>query len=79
MKIFATEPIMSDNIIVEDSKVISIGYDKKIKIWDFLTMECINEINGPEIPKVPITISSVRYLIDSQLIAIGTEIGKKYV
>ena len=76
MKIFATEPIMSDNIIVEDSKVISIGYDKKIKIWDFLTMECINEINGPEIPKVPITISSVRYLIDSQLIAIGTEIGK---
>ena len=78
MKIFAIEPVISNNIITEDSKIISIGYDKKIKIWDFLSMECINEINGPEIPKVPITISAVRYLFDSQLIAIGTEVGKVF-
>ena len=76
MKIFAIEPVVENNIIKEDSKVISIGYDKKIKMWDFQSMECINEINGPEIPKVPITISSVDYLFDSQLIALGTEIGK---
>ena len=78
MKIFVTEPTTYDNKIIEDSKVISIGYDKKIKIWDFLTMECINEINGPDIPKVPITISAVKYLKDSQLIAIGSEIGKMF-
>ena len=78
MKIFVTEPSTYDNKIIEDSKVISVGYDKKIKIWDFLTMECINEINGPDIPKVPITISTVQYLKDSQLIAIGSEIGKMF-
>ena len=75
MKIFVTEPILFDGNIIEDSKVISIGYDNKIKIWDFLTMECINKINGPEIPKVSVEISSVCYLKDSELIAIGTEIG----
>ena len=78
MKIFVTEPVSYNDNIIEDARVISIGYDKKIKIWDFLTMECINEINGPDIPKVPITISSVQYLNDSQLIAIGTEIGKMF-
>ena len=76
MKIFAIEPVSYDNKIIEDSRIISIGFDKKIKIWDFITMECLNEINGPELPKISITISSVRYLNDSQLIAIGTEIGK---
>ena len=76
MKIFATEPVSYENTIIEDSRVISIGYDKKIKIWDFITMECIGEINGPDLPKISITISAVRYLLDSQLIAIGTEIGK---
>ena len=75
MKIFVAEPVLFDGSIIEDSKVISIGYDKKIKIWDFLTMECINQINGPELPKISIEISSVCYLKDSELIAIGTEIG----
>ena len=75
MKIFVTEPVLFDGSIIEDSKVISIGYDNKIKIWDFLTMECINQINGPELPKISIEISSVCYLKDSELIAIGTEIG----
>ena len=78
MKIFATEPVLYDNTIVEDSKVISIGYDKKIKIWDFLTMECVNEINGPELPKISVTISSARYLEDSHLIALGTEGGRMF-
>ena len=78
MKIFVTEPVSYENNIIEDSKVISIGFDKKIKIWDFITMECVSEINGPELPKIPITISSVRYLNDSQLIAIGSEIGKMF-
>ena len=75
MKIFVTEPVLYEGSIVEDSKVISIGFDNKIKIWDFLTMECINQINGPEIPKISVEISSVYYLKDSELIAIGTEIG----
>ena len=75
MKIFVAEPVLFEGSIVEDSKVISIGYDNKIKIWDFLTMECINQINGPELPKITIEISSVCYLKDSELIAIGTEIG----
>ena len=75
MRIFVSEPVIYDGSIIEDSKVISIGYDNKIKIWDFLTMECINQINGPEKPKVTIVISSVCYLKDSELIAIGTEIG----
>lgn len=75
MKIFVAEPVLFDGSIIEDSKVISIGYDNKIKIWDFLTMECINQINGPELPKISIEISSVCYLKDSELIAIGTEIG----
>ena len=75
MKIFVTEPLFFEGSIIEDSKVISIGYDNKIKIWDFLTMECINQINGPEIPKISVVISSVCYLKDSELIAIGTEKG----
>ena len=66
---------MYEGCIIEDSKIISIGYDNKIKIWDFLTMECLNEINGPELPKVNIEISSVCFLKDSELIAIGTEVG----
>ena len=78
MKIFVTEPVTYENNIIEDSQVISIGFDKKIKIWDFITMECISEINGPDLPKLPITISSVRYLNDSKLIAIGSEIGKMF-
>ena len=78
LKIFVTEPVIYQNNIVEDSRVISIGYDKKIKIWDFITMDCVNEINGPDIPKVSVNISSVQYLHDSQLIAIGTEIGKMF-
>ena len=75
MKIFVAEPVLYEGSIIEDSKVISIGYDNKIKVWDFLTMECINQINGPEIPKITVEISSVCYLKDSELIAIGTEIG----
>jgi len=75
MRIFVAEPSMYEGCIVEDSKIISIGYDNKIKIWDFLTMECLNEINGPELPKVNIEISSVCFLKDSELIAIGTEVG----
>ena len=75
MKIFVTEPVQYEGSIIEDSKVISIGFDNKIKIWDFLTMECINQINGPEIPKISVVISSVCYLKDSELIAIGTDSG----
>jgi WD40 repeat protein len=78
MKIFVIEPVLYEGSITEDSKVISIGYDKKIKVWDFLTMECMSEINGPELPKIAVTISSVRYLNDSQLIAIGSECGKMF-
>ena len=78
MKIFITEPVIYDNTIVEDLKVISLGFDKKIKVWDFLTMECVNEINGPELPKVSVNISSACYLKDSQLIAIGTESGRMF-
>ena len=75
MKIFAVEPVTFENCIIEDAKIISAGFDNKIKMWDFLTMENINEINGPELPKIPVDVSSVAYLNDSALIAIGTEVG----
>ena len=75
MKIFVAEPSLYEGCIIEDAKVISIGYDNKIKIWDFLTMECISEINGPELPKITVEISSVCFLKNSELIAIGTEVG----
>jgi WD40 repeat protein len=75
MKIFAVDPVMFEGRIIEDSKIISVGYDNKIKIWDYLSMECINEINGPEISKKNVEIRTVCYLKNSQLIAIGTQIG----
>ena len=38
-------------------------------------MECINKINGPELPKKNMEITSMCYLDDSGLIAVGTNIG----
>ena len=75
LKLFVIEPIIIEDKIIEDTKIISCGCDNMIKIWDFLTMECINKISGPELPRKNVEISSVCYLDYSGLIAVGTEIG----
>ena len=51
IKLFVIEPVIVDDKIIEDTKIISCAFDNVIKIWDFLTMECINKINGPELPR----------------------------
>lgn len=78
IKIFAIEPIKEGQKIIEDAKIISSAYDNVIKMWDFLTMECINFINGPELPKKNVEVSTIAYLHDSFLIAIGTDIGNVF-
>lgn len=75
IKLYVTEPVKIEQKIIEDAKVISSAYDNKVKIWDFLTMECINLINGPELPKKIVEVSTICYLNDSSMIAIGTDIG----
>ena len=75
LKLFVIEPIVIEDKIIEDTKIISCGCDNMIKIWDFLTMECINKISGPELPRKNVEISTVCYLDYSGLIAVGTEIG----
>ena len=75
IKLFVIEPVIVDDKIIEDTKIISCAFDNIIKIWDFLTMECINKINGPELPRKNVEISSVCYLNDSGLIAVGTDVG----
>ena len=75
IKLFVIEPIVIDDKIIEDTKIISCAYDNMIKIWDFLTMECINKISGPELPRKNVEISSVCYLDYSGLIAVGTDVG----
>lgn len=59
-------------------RVISGAYDNKIKVWDFLTMECINTINGAENSKQNIEMSTMCYLDRNSLVAIGTDIGRIY-
>ena len=78
IKIFVIEPIKIEDKIIEDAKIISSAYDNIVKIWDFLTMECINLINGPELSKKNIEVSTICYLNDSSLIAIGTDIGNVF-
>ena len=78
IKIFVIEPYKIEDKIIEDAKIISSAYDNIIKIWDFLTMECINLINGPELAKKNIEVSTICYLNDSSLIAIGTDIGNVF-
>ena len=78
IKVFAIEPIKEGQKIIEDAKIISSAYDNTIKMWDFLTMECINLINGPELPKKNVEVSTISYLHDSFLIAIGTDIGNVF-
>ena len=75
IKLFVIEPIVVGDKIIEDTKIISCAFDNVIKIWDFLTMECINKINGPELPRKNVEISSVCYLDNSGLIAVGTDVG----
>jgi WD40 repeat protein len=75
IKLFVVEPIKIEEKIIEDAKVISSAYDNIIKIWDFLTMDCINLITGPELSKKNIEVSTICYLNDSLLIAIGTDMG----
>ena len=75
IKLFVIEPIIVDDRIIEDTKIISCGLDNMIKIWDFLTMECINKISGPELPRKNVEISTVCYLDNSGLIAVGTDVG----
>jgi WD40 repeat protein len=75
IKLFVIEPIVIGDKIIEDTKIISCAFDNVIKIWDFLTMECINKINGPELPRKNVEISSVCYLDSSGLIAVGTDVG----
>ena len=75
IKLFVIEPIIIGDKIIEDTKIISCAFDNVIKIWDFLTMECINKINGPELPRKNVEISSVCYLDNSGLIAVGTDVG----
>ena len=75
IKLFVIEPIVIDDKIIEDTKIISCAYDNMIKIWDFLTMECINKISGPELPRKNVEVSSVCYLDYSGLIAVGTDVG----
>ena len=75
LKLFSIEPVKEGLKIIEDAKIISCSYDNTIKMWDFLTMECINLINGPELPKRNVEIRSVAYLHDSSLIAIGSDLG----
>ena len=75
IKLFVIEPIIIDDKIIEDTKIISCAYDNMIKIWDFSTMECINKISGPELPRKNVEISSVCYLDYSGLIAVGTDVG----
>ena len=75
IKLFVIEPIVIGDKIIEDTKIISCAFDNVIKIWDFLTMECINKINGPELPRKNVEISSVCYLDNSGLIAVGTDVG----
>ena len=48
IKLFVTEPVKIENKIIEDAKVISCSYDNKIKVWDFLSMENICQIDGPD-------------------------------
>ena len=75
IKLFVIEPIVIGDKIIEDTKIISCAFDNVIKIWDFLTMECSNKINGPEVPRKNVEISSVCYLDNSGLIAVGTDVG----
>ena len=75
IKLFVIEPIIINDRIIEDTKIISCAYDNMIKIWDFLTMECINKISGPELPRKNVEIRSVCYLDNSGLIAVGTDVG----
>jgi len=75
IKLFVIEPIIVGDKIIEDTKIISCAFDNVIKIWDFLTMECINKINGPELPRKNVEISSVCYLDFTGLIAVGTDVG----
>ena len=75
IKLFVIEPIIIDDKIIEDTKIISCACDNMIKIWDFLTMECINKISGPELPRKNVEISCVCYLDNSGLIAVGTDVG----
>ena len=75
IKLFVIEPIVIDDKIIEDTKIISCAYDNMIKIWDFLTMECINKISGPELPRKNVEVSTVCYLDYSGLIAVGTDVG----
>ena len=78
IKLFVIEPIVVGDKIVEDTKIISCAFDNVIKIWDFLTMECINKITGPELPRKNVEISSVCYLDSSGLIAVGTDVGNMF-
>ena len=75
IKLIVIEPITIDDKIIEDTKIISCAYDNLIKIWDFQTMECINKINGPELPKKNVEITCMCYLEDTGLIAVGTNVG----
>ena len=75
IKLIVIEPITILDKIIEDTKIISCAYDNMIKIWDFLTMECINKINGPELPKKNLEVTTMCYLADSGLIAVGTNVG----
>ena len=77
-KLFVVEPVKFEEKIIEDAKVISTAYDNVIKIWDFLTMDCINLIHGPELAKKNVEISTICYCYDSSLIVVGTDIGNVF-
>jgi WD40 repeat protein len=47
-------------------------------MWDFLTMECINTIDGPELPRKNVELSTICYLKNFSLIAVGTDLGKVF-
>jgi WD40 repeat protein len=47
-------------------------------MWDFLTMECINTIDGPELPRKNVELSTICYLKNYSLIAVGTDLGKVF-
>ena len=74
-KLYTIEPIKYEEKIIEDAKVISSAFDNVIKIWDFLTMDCINLIHGPELAKKNVEVSTICYCYDSCLIVVGTDIG----
>ena len=78
IKLFAIEPISKDGAIVEDAKIISASYDNTIKIWDFLSMQCINQIKSPNLEFKNSEISTICHLQRNNIIAVGLDIGKLY-